>query len=132
MATIYPVYANSSPFVSGAYNPPTSILVNNVQIPVFSRNVAITVSPEYMKYVIGTKGSCFTAITKYSGAQYIWYHRDKGVIEVIGLPGALDNAEFRLKVRMAYISQLSDTQLRNNEWPTLRFTQAPFHVRSYK
>ena len=97
-------YANAPTFTTGVYNPPKVVMLNNIPIPTFTRYVKISVSQEHMKYVIGTQGYYFNAITRCSGAMYIWYHKDKGVIEIVGCPGALANAEARLKSRMDDIS----------------------------
>ena len=93
--TMNVTYANAPTFTTGVYNPPKVVMLNNIPIPTFTRYVKISVSQEHMKYVIGTQGYYFNAITRCSGAMYIWYHKDKGVIEIVGCLGALANAEAR-------------------------------------
>ena len=113
------IYANIGTFTSGVYNPPVSVVVNNVHIPTYSTRVNITVAPEHMKYVIGVKGYYFNAITHCSGALYIWYHKDIGVVEIVGFPGTLADAETRLKSRMSCIGKKQYTKQRDIEWPVL-------------
>lgn len=100
---------------SGVYNPPVGVTINNMQIPTFSAHVNITVPPEHMKFVIGVQGHYFNAITRCSGALYIWYHKESGIIEVVGFPGGLDDAIKRLKSRMDHISSKAYAI----EWPAL-------------
>ena len=43
-----------------------------------------------------------------SGALYIRYHKDSGVFEIVGFPGALANAEMRLKSRTSWRGDTND------------------------
>jgi hypothetical protein len=71
----------------------------------------VSIHPALMKFVIGTNGYYFYAITKASGACYIWYHRHLNMIELWGTPHAIMNAETRLSMRCEYISQEHDRRV---------------------
>ena len=78
----------------GIYNPPATC---------YYMEVRLTIKPEYMKYVIGSNGKYFNAITKAAGVEYIWYVREKNIIEVWGPIHNLCNAVKRLQDRMELI-----------------------------
>ena len=94
----------------GVYNPPH---MNTCQHPpgMTCKFMNVSIHPALMKFVIGTKGYYFNAITKASGACYIWYHRHLNMIELWGTPHAITNAETRLSMRCEYISQEHDRRV---------------------
>ena len=87
------VHQSYNHIVPGVYNPPVTHYTE----------VIVTIRPDYMKYVIGANGKYFNAITKASGADYIWYVREKNVIEVWGPIHSLCDAAKRLQDRMELI-----------------------------
>ncbi len=114
MACCTAIYQN--PVIPGVYNPPIGIQVstiNNIpvaQIPIFVKYIPVLIPSVYMKFVIGTNGYYFNAITKASKASYIWYHHQNNTIEIRGFEGHIADAENRLISRMKYIE---NTVLKN-------------------
>lgn len=104
------------PIVPGVYNPPVGIQVcttQNIpiaQIPISVRYVPVLVPNVYMKFVIGTNGYYFNAITRASKVDYIWYHQESNTIEIRGFEGYMNDAENRLISRMKHIE---NTVLKN-------------------
>lgn len=77
----------------GIYNPPT---VGNK-----CKKIRLTILPKNIGAVIGKQGYYFNVITYVSNASYIWYDKEKQVIEVWGENDAIINdAERRLIERM--------------------------------
>ena len=106
MALTVTTFMNS--FQSGVYNPPAIVSFENGANLVGTledhrRYINVDINPELMKYVIGTAGYYFNAITRASGVSYIWYDKEASVIEVHGPIWCLDDAERRLKERMDHI-----------------------------
>lgn len=97
------------PIIPGVYNPPVGIQVctdQNIpiaQIPISVRYIPVLIPSIYMKYVIGTSGYYFNAITRASKVDYIWYHQESNMIEIRGFEGYMNDAENRLISRMKYI-----------------------------
>ena len=114
-------------FQSGVYNPPKIVTIEykpdarvlgTVEDHILY--VDVDINPELMKFVIGTAGYYFNAITKASGVSYIWYDKATNKIEVHGPMWCLDNAEKRLKDRMDHIEwtniKNSVKQFQRNSW----------------
>lgn len=107
MACCTAIYQN--PIIPGVYNPPIGIQVrtfNNIpiaQIPISVKYIPVLIPNAYMKFVIGTNGYYFNAITKASKVDYIWYHQQNNMIEIRGFEGYIIDAENRLISRMKYI-----------------------------
>ena len=95
-------------FQSGVYNPPTMVTFEHGPTLICTpeqhvRYVTVDINPELMKFVIGTSGYYFNAITRASGVSYIWFDKQMNRIEVYGPIWCLDNAEKRLTDRMTHI-----------------------------
>lgn len=106
MALTVTTFMNS--FQSGVYNPPAIVSFENGANLVGTledhrRYIDVDIKPELMKFVIGTAGYYFNAITRASGVSYIWYDKETNKIEVHGPIWCLDDAERRLKERMDHI-----------------------------
>lgn len=97
------------PIIPGVYNPPVGIQVCTIQnipiahIPISVRYIPALIPSMYMKFVIGTNGYYFNAITRASKVDYIWYHQESNMIEIRGFEGYMTDAENRLISRMKYI-----------------------------
>lgn len=50
--------------------------------------------------LVGADGRAFNAITKQSGALYLWHDRDTGCVEVWGQPGPAADAMRRVQSRV--------------------------------
>lgn len=103
-------------FNSGIYNPPTMVtfLPDGGFIPqeMHCVKIPVTISPTLMKMVIGKDGYYFNGITKASKTEYIWYEKDKNVVEIWGAPSNLEDAKKRLMDRMNLISaKISSTDV---------------------
>ena len=81
----------------GVYNPP---------IAAYYHEIPITVQTDLIKHVIGANGKYFNAITKASGVFYIWFRKERNIIEVWGpsVP-SMDSAVKRIFDRMELIKQ---------------------------
>ena len=110
-------------FSSGVYNPPQYVYLNNAHLmPVSVKFVPLTIPHEWMKFVIGTNGYYFNAITHASKVCYIWYHEHIAMIEIRGPWYNLDEAERRLLQRMNHIKfQVTkrSTMETSTSWPPL-------------
>jgi hypothetical protein len=96
-------------FQSGVYCPPKIFTVDPLKGSFVGtaedhiRHIKVDIDPDLMKYVIGTRGYYFNAITRASGVSYIWYDKNTETIEVHGPIWRLDDAERRLTERMDHI-----------------------------
>jgi hypothetical protein len=95
----------------GVYNPPHMNTYHHPHPGMTCKFMNVSIHPALMKFVIGTKGYYFNAITKASGACYIWYHRHLNMIELWGTPCSIMNAETRLGMRCEYISQENERRV---------------------
>lgn len=99
------------PIVSGVYNPPIGIQVSTIhnvpiaQLPISIKYIPVLIPSSYMKFVIGTNGYYFNAITNASNVDYIWYHQESNMIEIRGFDGCIHDAENRLISRMRHIEK---------------------------
>lgn len=97
-------------FQSGIYCPPNIFTVDTTRGSIVGtaedhiRYVNVDIDPALMKFVIGTCGYYFNAITRASRVFYIWYDKQTNKIEVHGPIWCLDDAERRLKERMDHIA----------------------------
>jgi hypothetical protein len=134
------------PIIPGVYNPPVGIQVYTTQnipiaqIPISVRYVPVLVPSVYMKFVIGTNGYYFNAITRASNVDYIWYHKESNVIEIRGFEGYMNEAENRLISRMKYIEstviknilnsivtpEVPITQKKTEKWADMEDDGEPF------
>ena len=99
----------------GVYNPPHMNTYQHPHPGMVCKFMNVSIHPALMKFVIGTKGYYFNAITKASGACYIWYHRHLNMIELWGTPCSIMNAETRLGMRCEYISQEHERRVMEEE-----------------
>ena len=135
------------PIIPGVYNPPVGIQVCTVQnipiaqIPISVRYIPVLIPSVYMKYVIGTSGYYFNAITRASKVDYIWYHQESNMIEIRGFEGYMNDAENRLISRMKYIEStvlknilktivppppVSNVQKKTEKWADMEDDGEPF------
>ena len=70
-------------YASGVYNPPNG----------FYSQVDITLTKNEMFQIIGNKGCNFKYLTQKFNLQYIWWNKDKNVIELWGKNYNLMNAK---------------------------------------
>jgi hypothetical protein len=96
------------PFTSGIYNPPQYHVYDHQQLPLCVTYIPVNIPSELMKFVIGTNGYYFNAITHASRVAYIWYHTNINVIEIRGVYYCLNDAINRLNQRMQYIYELNN------------------------
>lgn len=94
-----------TPLEIGVFTPPVLLTLDEQKNVLYKpeehiREIPVEINPEYMKFVIGTQGYYFNAITKASNTSYIWYDKENAVIKVWGPVGNLDDAEKRLRDRM--------------------------------
>ena len=77
----------------GEYNPPNNAFYTQVLVPV-GINISI---------LIGKDGCYFKKITEMSGAQYIWYDKERNVVEVWGREHTLPLALHLLTKRFLFL-----------------------------
>lgn len=84
-------------YTPGVYNPPPDALYAEVK-------VSEELTDELMYRVIGKEGIAFKAITHLSGSDYIWWNKEKNVIEIWAYyHQALASSWVRLRERMQRI-----------------------------
>ena len=91
-------------YTPGEYNPPINAFYTQVTVP-------DEINPAIM---IGREGFYLKRITEHSGAQYIWYDRERKVVEVWGPEYTLPLAVHFLNKR---IRKLTDIILKNTNCP---------------
>ena len=104
-APVLSPYAYDKP---GVYNPP---------IAAYYHEIPITIQTDLIKHVIGSNGKYFNAITKASGVFYIWFRKERNIIEVWGpsVP-SMDSAVKRIFDRMELVKQRFSISLEETEW----------------
>lgn len=108
-----PMWSNKN--LPGYYNPPANT---------FFTQVPITVEPELMGFVMGKQGAVFKAITHQCRLHYIWFAKERGMVEIWGPEWGLQEAVKRLTERMDLIKNqriIADNVLHYDEaFPTLK------------
>lgn len=82
-------------YTPGVYNPPTNAHYTQINTS--------PVSDEIIKISIGKGGKVFKAITNQSNVNYIWYNKEKKVVEIWGPEQNLSNAINRVTERILLI-----------------------------
>lgn len=81
------------------YNPPVDALYCEVTLPT-------TMQWSWIWRIVGAQGSVLKAITHQSGADYLWWNQEKGVIEIWAYSlYALHDAYYRVSDRVQWFEK---------------------------
>ena len=92
--------------VTGQYTPPCDI-PNVICIRITLNNMPL----DRMPVVMGSQGKCFKAITEKTGAHYVWWKKEEGVIEVWGFFTNATKAVVRINNRLTMVRSLPDEKI---------------------